>query len=340
MMIGSPRITSEKPALPTLWLDTSVLINFGRMAHGASLQPIAIQRLARLKQLLEELVGNGKLICPAADQEEEYVDGRLDREVHSEFLGLSLGMHLRHRQGIFDSQTQIGMKAYVQSADTVNLPLSAYFHSDPVEELNTARNRSIVIGANLLKDPEILARRAAAKAEVQRVWESLRQEFVAANRTYDQQLQEERRGYVDALVYKVEEFQKKVAQGITPDFWEFMGVEGFLMFKVYWRDLGGTPPGLEGVHRYFCSSHFHNLPVPRIRIQLGADLLTGNQKILSGDMMDVEMLSVAIPVSHFVLTDKKMAERIKRRHIHSDWDTEVFSMSDIETLFTRLDALR
>lgn len=339
-MNNGPRIISEKPTVPTLWLDTSVLINFGRMAHGGSLQPIAIQRLTRLKQLLEELVGNGKLICPAADQEEEYVDGRLDREVHGDFLALSLGMHLRHRQGIFDSQAQIGMKAYVQGADTITVPLSTYFHSDPVQELSTARSRSIVIGAKLLRDPEILARRAAAKAEVQRVWETLRHEFVAENRTYDQQLQEERRGYADALVYKVQEFEQKLASGTAPGFWEFMGVEGFLMFKVYWRDLGGNPPGLEGVHHYFCSRHFHRLPVPQIRIQLGADLLTGSQEILSGDMMDVEMLSVAIPVSHFVLTDKKMAERIKRRQIHSDWGAEVFSMSDIEMLFGRLEALR
>ncbi len=56
--------------------------------------------------------------------------------------------------------------------------------------------------------------------------------------------------------------------------------------------------------------------------------------------MDVELLSVAIPVSHFVLTDKKMSDRIKRRGINTDWATEVYSLSEIAALFEKLEALR
>jgi transposase len=81
-------------------------------------------------------------------------------------------------------------------------------------------------------------------------------------------------------------------------------------------------------------------PIARIHAQIGADLLTGNQPILSGDMMDVELLSVAVPVSHFVLTDKKMADRIKCLGIDKEWKTEVFSMSEVDGLFERLEALR
>ncbi len=53
-------------------------------------------------------------------------------------------------------------------------------------------------------------------------------------------------------------------------------------------------------------------------------------------MMDVELLSAAIPVSHYVLTDKKMSDRIKRLRIDNDWNTEVYSMSEIDGLFERL----
>ena len=339
-MDAIPKVTSEKPAIPTLWLDTAVVIKLTKIERGEALQPIEVERLTRLKNLVEKLMEEGKLLCPEADQEEEYAGQRLDREVHGDFLQLSLGVALRHRQGIFDYQAQLGMKAYVQRADTISIPLDAYFHSDPVEELNVARERSIVIGANVFKDPEILLRRENAKAEVQQVWEALRQEFVVNKRSYEQQLQEEQNGFADALVYKVEEFQRKIRTGIAPDFWEVMGVEGFLMFTLYWRELGGAPPGLEGVHSFFCSSYFNNLPTARIRAQLGADLLTGNQSILPGDMMDVELLSVAIPASHFVLTDKKMADRIRRRAISTEWGTEVYSLSEIAALFEKLEALR
>ena len=338
-MMNIPKVTSEKPSVPTLWVDTSVVIKLTKIARGEALQAIEIERLTRLQELVRELGEGGKLLCPRADQEEEYVAGRFEKDVHGDFLVLSLGVALRHRQGVFDYQAQLGMKAYVQQSDTITVPLLAYFHSDPVKELEEARHRAMLIGVNPFKDSEILARRNAAKAEVQRVWENLRHEFVAQKRTYEEQLREEQRGYADAMAQKVEEFQHKVRSGIAPDFWEFMGVEGFLMFISYWKELGGKPPGLQGVHRYFCSSYFNELPVARIREQLGADLLTGNQPILTGDMMDVELLSVAIPVSHFVLTDKRMSERIKRRGINKDWGTEVYSMADIDGLFGKLEAL-
>ena len=73
---------------------------------------------------------------------------------------------------------------------------------------------------------------------------------------------------------------------------------------------------------------------------MGADLLTGTQPILPGDMMDVELLSVAIPVAYYVLADRKMAERIKRLGIDREWNTEVYSMADIDALFEPLEVLR
>jgi hypothetical protein len=192
-----PRVTSEKPSVPTLWVDTSVVIKLTKITRGETLQAVEIERLTRLQELVRKLGESGRLLCPRADQEEEYVAGRLEKDVHGDFLVLSLGVALRHRQGIFDHQVQLGMKAYVQQSDAITVPLLAYFHSDPVKELEEARQRSMLIGVNPFKDSEILARRSAAKAEVQRVWENLRQEFVAEKRSYEAQLREEQRGYAD-----------------------------------------------------------------------------------------------------------------------------------------------
>jgi RHS repeat-associated protein len=80
---------------------------------------------------VKELVPAGKLIFPQSDQEEEYVAKRLDPEIHSDFLGLSLGIGMRHRQGIFDWQAQLGMQAYVRNADTITIGVDAFFYGDP-----------------------------------------------------------------------------------------------------------------------------------------------------------------------------------------------------------------
>ena len=55
--------------------------------------------------------------------------------------------------------------------------------------------------------------------------------------------------------------------------------------------------------------------------------------------MDVELLSVAIPVSHYVLTDRRMEQRIKRLGLDATWGTKVYSMSSIEDLFSELEKL-
>ena len=167
----------------------------------------------------------------------------------------------------------------------------------------------------------------------------MRKEFVAKKRTYEEQLESERCGYADAMAYKVEEREKRIAAGV-PDFWAFMDIQGFLMFRAIWKELGEKPEGLKGLHKYFCSDYHNNLPTPKIGNQLGADLLTGNAVIQSGDIMDVGLLSVAIPACHFVVTDKRQCDRIKRRGIYKEWGTEVYSMSDAEALFERLEKLR
>lgn len=151
-----PIVTSEKPAIPTLWLDTSAVIKITKIEKGEVLQQIEIERLTKLRELVEKLVGEGKLLCPQADQEEEYAAERLDREVHSQFAGLSLGIKLRHRQGIYDYQIQCAMKAKIEGAKEIKLPCSDYFYDDPVEELKEAREKSFVITTNVLKPRKLL----------------------------------------------------------------------------------------------------------------------------------------------------------------------------------------
>ena len=338
-MSDKPKVVYEKPKLPTLWLDTSVIIKLTKVKRGEKLQQVEVDRLTRLRTLVQELVPAGKLIFPQSDQEEEYVARRLDPEIHRDFLGLSLGIKMKHRQDIFDWQAQLGMEAYAKSADTINVGVDAFFYGDPAEELEQARQRNIVIGTHPTRLPEILARCDAAKVKVLEKWEQFRQEFVAKKLTYEQQLAAEKYGYADAMVYKAEEWEKKLVTGV-PDFWAFMDAQRFLMFRVVWKDLGGKPDGLEGLHKYFCSDYHNNLPTPKIGNQLGADLLTGNAAIEPGDMMDVGLLAIAIPACHYVVTDKRQCKRIKERGIDKDWGTEVYSMSDIDGLFQQLEKLR
>jgi len=334
-----PTVNPQKPALPTLWVDTSVVIKLTKIEKGEALQDIEVQRCKRLRDLIRGLVRDGKLLCPESDQEEEYVAERLDDEVHSMFASLSLGISMAHRLGIHDSHVFHGMKAYAKGSATIDLPSSTYFHGDPVRLLNEVRKGRYFVTLGLRKGSELLQKRAEAKAEVGRRWEQLRTELVSKGQTYEKQLELELRGYWDAVVEIQKGFESNFAAG-RHDFWNFMAAQGGLLYLNYWRELGGRPPGWEGVNRFFFSAHFSELPLPFVSCRLNANLLTGNEPIRPGDPMDVELLSVALPLAHFVLADRRMERRIKQLGLDQKCSTFIYSMSTIDGLFAELEKLR
>ena len=332
-------VSLEKPRLPTLWLDTSVVIKITKVERGEALQDVEVQRCKRLRDLVRRLVSDGKLLCPESDQEEEYVAERLDDDVHKVFASLSLGISMTHRQGIHDSHVFHGMKAYAKGSATIDLPSSTYFRGDPVRELEEVRHGRFFVSLGLSKGSEMLRRRAEAKAEVGRKWEELRQKLVANGQTYEKQLELELHGYWDAMVELVKRFYGNMSAG-RHDAWDFMGAHGAFLYRTYWRELGGQPPDWDGVYKFFCSTHFSELPLPFVSCRLNANLLTGNEAIAPGDPMDVELLSVALPVAHFVLADRRMEVRIKQLGLDRNCSTEVYSMSTIDGLFKRLEGLK
>jgi hypothetical protein len=338
MSPNAPTVVSEKPGLPTLWIDTSVLIKLAKIDRGEALQDVEVKRCTRLRTLVSELVRAGKLLCPKSEQEEEYVSERLEEEAHRIFSSLSLGISIIHRQGIFDRHVAQGMKAYARNEPEIRLSRDTYFHDDPVCQLEETRHERFFVTMGPLKHPEMLRRRANAKIEVGARWEDLRRRLVAQGVKYEAQLASERCGYAESTFQMVHNFEANVRKGRFA-FWEYMGVMGFYMYEKWWQELRGHPPGRVGVHSFFCSPYFNELPLEFVSCCLNADLVTGNEPIQSGDKMDVELLSVGIPVAHYLLTDRRMELRIKQRQLDTKWETAVFSMATIDGLFAELERL-
>jgi hypothetical protein len=240
----------EKPALPTLWLDTFVGIKQAQMKRGEALQQIEVDRGTRLKNLVLELVADGKLLCPKSDQEEEYVAERLEREVHSEFAELSLGISLQHRKSVFDHQIFVGMQAFIKKLDTIQISPTSYFYGDPVANLEKRRCERFVISVAAFKSAEMIARKAEARAELGRRWEEIRKQNVLEKQTFEKQLVLEQFGYWDSCVELVRKFESKAIAGQS-GFYDMMGAIGPLSYRKMWNDMGGQPEGWAGLESFF-----------------------------------------------------------------------------------------
>jgi hypothetical protein len=125
----------------------------------------------------------------------------------------------------------------------------------------------------------------------------------------------------------------------THDLWAFMAATTPMRYRTFWNELRGQPPDWEGVIEFFRSPYFDQLTQPYIECRLVAALLTGNEAITPSDPMDIELLGVGLPVSHFVLTDRRMEQRIKKLKLDAFCDTHVYSMSNIDGLFEKLEKL-
>lgn len=319
-----PGIVTRRPSIPTLWVDTSIALNLAASKDS---------RCAALKELVFDLVRRVKLLCPSADQHEEFEGSRLDEAAFGILEDLSLGICFRHREGILDSLIGSAMGAYVRDEPTIEITLSAYFHSDPVEELRTVNQQRVFASVDPFRNPEIRQSRQHAKRTGQAELEALRQRLVGQGQTYEKQFAVELEEYTEAFIIRpLRDLANEIQKG--DDVIEILGPLKYLQM---WKDIAGDPPGLPGLIRFFTSDHFAALPTIQITSQLWADLLTSRDRpIKASDGMDVALLAIAIPICHYVVTDKDMENRIKRRKIDRQWNTELFSLSSMEGLLERL----
>jgi len=332
-----PKIIIEKPLLPTLWVDTAVGIKLAKVQKGEAVQEIEKRRMIKLKELVVKLGRSCKLLCPEGEQEWEYWGERLDENISKEFAELSRGIRMLPRQAIHDSQIFIAMGAHVTAASQFRLPSKICFHSDPIRRLHEINQQRIFVTAYGLP-PMLLEMGDDSRKETYKHPEQLRCKNLVRHRTYTEQFALEQRSFVDAFVDFARSFRRRLPAGdINP--WEVWAAQGYEGYFRKWHQLTNKASDWDGLCNFFVSDYFYELPVVKISSQLNAKLVTDSRPIEHGDSMDVKHLSLAIPLAHFILTDRKMANRITELGVDKEWNTTVFSESTIDGLFAELEKI-
>jgi hypothetical protein len=330
-----PKVIARKLDLPTLWVDTAIGIKLAKVQKGEAIQALEKSRMEKLKKLVVELVRNCRLLCPEGDQEWEYCGERLEEGVAKEFEALSRGIRMLPHQQVHDVQTFAAMRAYVGKEMQFELSADIYFRNDPIEELRKITSQSVYVTVHGLP-PMLLEMNNETRSGMCTHSEQLRLKNIARGRTYEEQFALEQRSLIDSMADFARSFKNKLAGGKI-EFWEYFASLGYESYFQQWHRLTGNFADWEGIGSFFTSDYFYGLPAVRISSQLHAKLVTDNRAIEPGDSMDVKHLSLAIPLAHFVLTDRKMANRIMELGIDREWNTKIFSESTIDDLFSQLE---
>lgn len=335
-------VTFEKSTTPMIWLDTSVLIDFAKIQVGENIESVRAERLSRLWVAVRKAVRDEKLICPEWDQANEFEAKRFEKVLPAIVTDLSCGAHCEPYAGVKDRQIFIGLKAYSENADAMHIPTNIHFSNDPLEAIREAKRKGYIVDAELPKVTEWIEKAKQDKFATQEAVEELRQAYTAQVQTFEQQLALERFGQSDSMMAMVDEYMKLRREGKVT-FWKQMGVDGFFLHMEAWRRFGGPSGDLEtdvaALYSFMRSPYYWELPLLDISCRLSADLVVKHFPIRTGDSADIQHLSMAIPVAHYVVADKAMVDRCERHGIGEKWNTKLFATRTLDVLSDEIENL-
>jgi hypothetical protein len=325
-------VTCEKSSVPMLWLDSSVLIDFAKIQKGENIERARAAKLSRLRQVARKAVRAEKLVCPEWDQALEFEGKRLEPQIRKIVSDLSCGAHCIPYYGVKDHQVSHGLKAYLAMADFIHIPASIHFYEDPASVVRQAKRDHCIVEADIPKPAEWITKAAKDKLATQKELEVLRQKQRGKKQTFERQLALERIGESDVMLKMLANFKKNVVAGKI-DLWDVMGVEGYHKHLNWWRQMGGPGMELAGIYSFMRSPYYWELPIEDVACRLSADLLVRHSEVTPGDSQDVDHLATAIPVAHYIVADKAMADRCERLSIGSKWNTKLFSTRTLDDLW-------
>jgi hypothetical protein len=330
---GPVSVAVQRPALPLLWLDTSILIGASRRERGAAkgIDP----RVGDLIDAVQEKLGAGKLLCLESDQVSEVEGHPSAEEIRLALRRLTWGVRALTAPEVEGEQVFRAMRAYLKGSAHIALPWSSFLELDPgVRSAAVQKDGWFITASHDMPDDERQEARRAKLAKLSDL-EELRQKNMAAGRRFSEQLEIEQRGTWDTLVSLHGRFLAEYYSP-NPDWLRISAGSPLLDALEQWRSLGGIPSDLP---KFFASEHFLSLPHNHIRDRLLAEILTAPRPVSKSDSMDVSHMSVALPIATWIVTEKSLAHRVRQLKLDAHWGAEVYSLRTVQHLLETLTGL-
>ncbi|MCR8843432.1 hypothetical protein NQ117_07030 [Paenibacillus sp. SC116] len=330
-------IQMKRSSIPILWLDTNVVIDMTKYRENAELKDLQRDRVSKLINVIYQKTRSGKLLYVEGDQDEEI--NSLNKEAHKTQSFLSMGIKLQYRKAIHDDQLFAFMDAYVNKRDAVILDYRDAFYSDPVEKLKD-RNNGYIDGLIISAYSEVtkteIQERTKRKEVVLGQLNELRQTLLDTGVTYEQQLQTEYAGVIQAIRVVIEKMRDKLMRGLSISTEDYDQISIITELERTW---GQVTDSREGLIEFLQSDCYKQIPFVDIASKLFAKIVTSITPVVSGDSMDVEHISTVLPYSDIIVTDRKMKNRIVQLGLDKKYEARVFCLNDIENILSEIEKL-
>lgn len=327
------KIYIEKSPIPLVWVDTSIIIFLAKLKVGEKLDDQLKEKIQFLYDSIIEGRRKKKLLCPRADQAEEFETGeRLENECKKIQADLSLNIAMKHRFSVEDFCVKTFMKAYIEDTKEINLSYRNLFHEDPLEELDEKSKQKFIVRVEFPTPKNIINDIKQSKKNAFTDYENLRKQNISDGITFEEQLTREYKGTHDGLIEKIRRFNAKIKNNEPIEYSEVLGIDNILYYLQLWERYNGQPQGPQGLFEFFLSDYHFQIPKINIECNLFAKLLTGTAPIKSGDSMDIQQLSIILPFFNLVITDKTRKSDIESLDCHNKYNVRVLALKNFEEI--------
>ena len=319
-----------KSEIPIIWIDTSIITVMTQWKNDlCRLDSVKEERISKLYNQIYDNTRKGKLICPLADQEQEIW---IERDKWLDTINtLSLGIESLALQSIQDNQLCIFMKSFIKNEQEIILSYKNAFHSDPASELKEALTERFIITVN---KPVLFGEdyQRSLKAKIHNALNDLREINVKSNVSFEEQLEKECLGELEALISLQKQFlsgQFKNDEERNNATWGSINLN---MQLEMWESISGKSLDFSGLIGFYKSSYNRGMPYTNLSSNLFAHSMTDKQPIRSGDMMDIQHISTLMPFSNIFITDKAMSTFLRKRKFDKQYQTTVCYIGDTEII--------
>ncbi|HCJ1104134.1 TPA: hypothetical protein NQN58_000914 [Legionella pneumophila] len=265
---------------------------------------------------LSKGVRQRKIIVPFGEQGYEVI-GKYRREKWFRTLQqITLGIMTKSIWDIEIFQIREGMKAFLERKSLVELPYHSIFYDNPIQEMDDVLDQGVIIIPSF--DPFFIQPNKETKEKALDIINSKREENVKLKKSFHEQKDMERLKRYNAL-------RKKISIPVEaleiPEV--LLGLFDLTYDLMMWEALDKNKTGEKGLLAFYKSKYYSELPFVDLECTLSAKIKTRNEKIRSGDYMDIQHSSSIMPFSNLFITDRSWSCFLRQQDFHNKYETEI-----------------
>ena len=106
----------------------------------------------------------------------------------------------------------------------------------------------------------------------------------------------------------------------------------------WWEHYSGKQDALADVLAFYSSTEYTQIPFVNVGTRLLAELVSGNETVSPGDVMDIHHMSTVLPYVSYVVADKRVRNRLEgRTQLLKDYSVKILKWQEVLPLLESLD---